>query len=64
MSGELLTFSNISILACVQALGEGGGVVVTRWQAIGVFEDLFPRLNCCFITVLFQRCGVFVEPRN
>ena len=57
--------------ASVQALGAGGGrggglggVVVTRSLAIGVFEDLFPRLTCCFITVLFQRGGVFVEPRN
>ena len=55
----------------MQALGAGGGrggglggVVVTRSLAIGVFEDLFPRLTCCFITVLFQRGGVFVEPRN
>ena len=63
MSGELLTFSNTSILTFVQALG-GGGVVVTRSQAIGVFEDLLPRLTCYFLTVLFQRGGVFVEPRN
>ena len=27
-------------------------MVVTRSLAIGVFEDLFPWLTCCFITVL------------
>ena len=52
MSLELLTFSNISIIGLPASsrggLG-GGGVVVTRSQAIGVFEvDLL--FYYCFIS--------------